>query len=193
MKNKGLVIFGIIIGIIVFIGVCCGGYYLSVCSKLVTLSESVNQQGSYVAAAYQERADLIPNLVSVVKGASTYESDTLKDVTNARVGLTNAIASGDASEMQSADEELTKSINVMVEAYPEITATQNYLSLQDQLEGSENRIRVARNYYSDAIQKYNSYIKKPIIRIIAKNTGYEAAEYFKASAGAEVAPTVSFN
>lgn len=192
MQNKKNSVPFIIICVLIFIVICCGGFYLSVCNKLVTLSESVSQQNSYVAAAYQERSDLIPNLVSTVKGAAAHESDTLTDVTNARVGLTDAISSGDASKMQTADEELTKSINVMVEAYPEITATQNFLSLQDQLEGSENRIRVARNYYSDAIQKYNSYIKKPIIKSIAKSNGYEAVEYFTASEGAEVAPSVSF-
>lgn len=188
-KNSTVKVAVIVAAVVCIIG---AAWYLSVCSHLVSLSEKVEQQRSYVAAAYQERADLIPNLVSTVKAAADYESDTLNNVTEARTGLSNAVKSGDTKEMQEADDALTKTINVMVEAYPEITATQNFVSLQDQLEGSENRIRVARNYYSDAIKDYNSYIKKPLISGIAKQQGYRAEKYFAVSAEAETAPTVSF-
>lgn len=195
MSDKDFLI-NLISAVTIAVTVAClisAGLCISVSIHIATISAKVEQQKSNVAAAYQERMDFIPNLASAVKAAAEHESDTLKDVTEAGIRFSDAVKSGSIEDAQETDEELTKSIAAMVEAYPEITATQNFVSLQDQLEGSENRIREARNKYSDAVKDYNSYIKKPIISEIVYRCGFKIKniDYFTADPGAEVVPTAS--
>lgn len=162
-------------------------------NRLATSRENVNKSYAQVQNVVQRRADLIPNLVNTVKGYTDHESDTLKEVTNARAGVKNAQNPG---ELAQANEQLTRAIgdiNVAVEAYPDLKADSQFVQLMDELAGSENRISTERKNYNEAVQSYNTYIKRFPTNIIAKFTGYDEAEYFQASESAQEAPTVDFN
>ena len=161
-------------------------------NRLAGSRENVNQAYAQVQNVVQRRADLIPNLVNTVKGYTDHESETLTQVTNARAGVQNA---KNPTELAEANEELTRAIgdiNVVVEAYPELKADTQFVQLMDELAGSENRISTERKNYNEAVQAYNTDIKKFPTNLIAKFTGYDAAEYFKADASAQDAPKVDF-
>ena len=162
-------------------------------NRLATSKENVNKSYAQVQNVVQRRADLIPNLVNTVKGYTDHESDTLKEVTNARAGVKNA---KNPTDLAQANEQLTRAIgdiNVAVEAYPDLKADSQFVQLMDELAGSENRISTERKNYNEAVQSYNTDIKKFPTNIIAKFTGYNEAEYFQASESAQEAPTVDFN
>lgn len=162
-------------------------------NRLATSKENVNKSYAQVQNVVQRRADLIPNLVNTVKGYTDHESDTLKEVTNARAGVKNAKNPADLAQ---ANEQLTRAIgdiNVAVEAYPDLKADSQFVQLMDELAGSENRISTERKNYNEAVQSYNTDIKRFPTNIIAKFTGYSEAEYFQASESAQEAPTVDFN
>lgn len=162
-------------------------------NRLATSRENVNKSYAQVQNVVQRRADLIPNLVNTVKGYTEHESDTLKEVTNARAGVKNAKNPADLAQ---ANEQLTRAIgdiNVAVEAYPDLKADSQFVQLMDELAGSENRISTERKNYNEAVQSYNTDIKRFPTNIIAKFTGYNEAEYFQASESAQEAPTVDFN
>ena len=190
-RRKGSGSKGIIIGIIVIIAL---GLFMIVptYNRLAGSRENVNQAYAQVQNVVQRRADLIPNLVNTVKGYTDHESETLTQVTNARAGVQNA---KNPKELAEANEELTRAIgdiNVVVEAYPELKADTQFVQLMDELAGSENRISTERKNYNEAVQAYNTDIKKFPTNLIAKFTGYDAAEYFKADASAQDAPKVDF-
>lgn len=161
-------------------------------NRLAARSESVNQAYAQVQNVVQRRADLIPNLVNTVKGYTDHESDTLKEVTNARAGVQNA---KNPKELAEANDQLTRAIgdiNVVVEAYPDLKADTQFVQLMDELAGSENRISTERKNYNEAVQAYNTDIRRFPTNLIAKFTGYDPAEYFKADASAQEAPKVNF-
>lgn len=161
-------------------------------NRLAESRENVNQAYAQVQNVVQRRADLIPNLVSTVKGYTDHESETLTKVTNARAGIQNAEG---PQELAEANEELTRAIgdiNVVVEAYPELKADTQFVQLMDELAGTENRISTERKNYNEAVQSYNTDIKKFPTNLIAKFTGYDPAEYFQADASAQDAPKVDF-
>ena len=142
-------------------------------NRLAGSRENVNQAYAQVQNVVQRRADLIPNLVSTVKGYTDHESETLTKVTNARAGIQNAES---PQELAEANEELTRAIgdiNVVVEAYPELKADTQFVQLMDELAGTENRISTERKNYNEAVQSYNTDIKKFPTNLIAKFTGYE--------------------
>ncbi|MBM3908187.1 MAG: LemA family protein [Gemmatimonadetes bacterium] len=145
----------------------------------------------------QRRADLVPNLVNTVKGFAQQEQDVLVRVTEARAGLAGAIKGGNMAEMANANQQLTGALGrlmVTVEAYPQLKSDQNFLQLQDELTGTENRIAVARKDYNDAVGTYNAYIRKFPQVLTAKVTGAKARDYFEVtSAAAAEAPTVDFS
>lgn len=178
-----------VLGIVGVVVVLC----FLLANHTITLHENVLKQKSYLSAAYQERADLVPNLVSTVKAAADHESDVFVSIAEARQSLNDAIASGNDESMQKAESELTRNINIMVEAYPTLTANQNFISLQDQLEGTENRIRVARNYYSDSVNAYNGYIKRFPGNLISGIMGYDSVKYYEADINSETAPVVNYD
>lgn len=162
-------------------------------NNLASSRENVNKAYAQVQNVVQRRADLIPNLVNTVKGYTKHEEDTLKEVTNARAGVNKA---KNPEELAKANEELTKAvgnINVVVEAYPELKADRQFVSLMDELAGSENRISVERKNYNEACQEFNSKLVRFPTNLIGKVTGFKEAEYFKASESAQEAPTVDFN
>jgi len=144
----------------------------------------------------QRRADLIPNLVNTVKGFAKQEQDVFVQVTQARAGLTGAIQGGKMAEMADANQALTGALSrlmVTVEAYPQLKSDQNFLQLQDELTGTENRISVARKDYNEAVGVYNAYIRKFPQVLTAKVTGAKPREYFEVTnPAAREAPTVDF-
>lgn len=170
-------------------------------NSLVEEQQGVDQAWAEVENQYQRRADLIPNLVNTVKGYSTHEEKTLVEVTEARAKATSITISADnlteenLQKYQQAQNQLSsalKSLLAVSEAYPDLKANENFLNLQAQLEGTENRITIARRNYTEKVAAYNTEIKKFPTNIYAGWFGFEAKPQFKAEAGASEAPKVEF-
>lgn len=172
-------------------------------NRLVTQEENVQKAWSQVENVYKRRMDLIPQLVNTVKGAANFEKSTLTEVINARANAGKAVIdSKDLSEenvakFQAAQDNLTRAvanaINVTVERYPELTATQGFRDLQTQLEGTENRIAVERGKFNEAVQTYNTLLRRFPNNIVAGICGFEKKGYFTAPAGAEEPVQVEFD
>jgi Uncharacterized conserved protein len=196
MKSKWLIP-GIIIGVIVLIAaVVISGY-----NGLVGQRESVDTSLANLDSQYQRRADLVPNLVNTVKGAANFEQQTLTDVTEARAKATQiTIDPSNATpeqlqQYQQAQGELSQALGRLLavsENYPELRAVAGFQDLQVQLEGTENRIAVARSDFNDTARQYNTRIKTFPTNIIAGIFGFDAFPYFEADKGAENAPSVNF-
>lgn len=176
---------------------------LSSCNynSLVEKQQNVDQAWAQVENQYQRRADLIPNLVNTVKGYSSHEEETLVKVTEARAKATSITLSADnlteenLAKFQAAQNELSqalKSLLAVQEAYPDLKANTNFLELQAQLEGTENRISTERKRYTEAVRDYNTSIKKFPTNIYAGWFGFDAKPQFKAEEGAQKAPEVKF-
>ena len=191
MKKTWIVI-GIILFLVVVTGASCVGRY----NSLVTLNESVTTAWAQVENVLQRRYDLIPNLVNTVKGFAQQEQDVFVKVTQARAGLAGAIQGGKMTEMADANQALTGALSrlmVTVEAYPQLKSDKNFLQLQDELTGTENRISVARKDYNEVVGTYNAYIRRFPQVLTAKVTGAKARDYFEVTnAAAREAPTVDF-
>jgi LemA protein len=160
-------------------------------NRIQSLDEQAASAQSQIEVQLQRRADLIPNLVNTVKGYAQHEEDVFVQVTQARAGLLNAIQSRDPEQMANANAALSSSLGrlmVSVEAYPQLKADQNFIRLQDELTGTENRIAVSRNDYNQAVNAYNAYIRQFPTVITAKVTGAKPRKYFTASANAETGP-----
>lgn len=170
-------------------------WVFSTYNSLVTEKENVDTSWRQVETQYQRRFDLIPNLVSTVRGAANFEQETLTAVTEARTNWLNADQSDDrtagVAAAQQADSALSRLL-VTVEAYPQLQATQAYRDLMVQLEGTENRIGTARRDYNETVRTYNLLVKRFPGNILAGMFGYEAEPGFDATPGAENAPTVDF-
>jgi LemA protein len=170
-------------------------------NAMVEKQEAVTAQWAQVENVYQRRADLIPNLVATVKGYADFEQETLTAVIEARAkatGITVDPTNLDANsikQFQAAQDGLSSALSklmVVVERYPDLKANQNFLELQAQLEGTENRISVERKKFNETAQAYNTYIRKFPNNLIAGMFDFEKKEYFEADAGAEKAPKVEF-
>ncbi|NLO50984.1 MAG: LemA family protein [Bacteroidales bacterium] len=168
---------------------------------MVTLDEQVQAAWSQVVTDYQRRMDLIPNLVSTVKGYADFEQETLTQVIQARANATNvnlnvdnldAATIGKLQQTQQALSSALSRLLVTVERYPDLKANTNFLELQAQLEGTENRIANARRKFNESTQTFNSYIRKFPQNIFANMFGFDKKPYFEADAGAEQAPKVAF-
>jgi LemA protein len=168
---------------------------------LVSREEGVNSQWSQVENVYQRRADLIPNLVNTVKGYANFEKATLTAVIEARSKATAVninpknLDAASLQKFQSAQDGLSSALSrlmVVVERYPELKANQNFLELQAQLEGTENRITVERQKFNESAQEYNIYIRKFPKNIFSGMFGFQKKAYFEAQQGAEKAPQVQF-
>lgn len=197
MKSKWLIP-GIIIGAIVLLALTIVGGY----NGLVGQRESVNKTFANLQTQYQRRADLVPNLVNTVKGAANFEKTTLTDVTNARAKATGiTIDPSNATpeqlaQYQQAQGELSQALGrllAVTENYPDLKATAAFRDLQVQLEGTENRISVARKDYNDITAGYNARIQTFPTNITAGLFGFKQFPYFQAEAGSDKAPTVDFN
>jgi LemA protein len=170
-------------------------------NNLVVLDENVKGKWSQVETQYQRRADLIPNLVNTVKGYADFEKSTLTQVIEARANATKVTVSPERldaksiQQFQAAQNQVSSALGrllAVAENYPNLKANQNFLDLQSQLEGTENRITVARNDFNNEVQTYNKTIRKFPQMIFASMFGFEKAAYFEADKGAEKAPEVKF-
>ena len=200
MKKSSLllVVIGSIIGVIVFFALIFFLYYKGIYNKELKLNQQVKQQWANVESSYQRRADLIPNLVNTVKGYADFEKETLTRVIEARAKATSVNINSDNltpekfQQFQQAQDGLSSALSrlmVVVERYPELKANQNFLELQAQLEGTENRINVERSRYNETVGNYNSFALRFVVQMLFN---YEEKPYFHAQEGAEVAPSVEF-
>ena len=202
--NKFAIGCGGLVVILIIIALVCGMALMGSYNRLVTLDQNVNKKWGDVQTVYQRRTDLIPNLVNTVQGAANFEKSTLTDITNARasvgrVQLDPTKAPTDAAqlqEFQAAQGQLSNALSrllVVVERYPELKSNQNFLALQAQLEGTENRISVERNNFNGAVQDFNVAVRRFPTNLIAGMFGFSPKPFFQAQQGAEKAPTVNFN
>ena len=191
---------GLIIAIVALVAVLVL-YGINTYNRFVTGEESVKSAWSQVENVYQRRSDLIPNLVSTVKGYAKHESNTLQAVIEARANASrmtvdpSKLSKEQIAQFQSAQSELSNAIGrllVTVEQYPDLKANQNFLDLQAQLEGTENRITVERNKFNETVKAYNTSIKRFPGNIIASIFRFEEKGYFQASEEAKTAPKVEF-
>ncbi|MCD7936888.1 MAG: LemA family protein [Tannerellaceae bacterium] len=197
-KNKGLLI---VLGIVIVLLVVGYSFIKGRYNTIVTQDEAVKTAWSEVENQYQRRLDLIPNLVNTVKGYASHERETLEGVIEARSRASSVNINPDnlteesLREFQNAQSQVSSALSrllVTVERYPELKANQNFLELQAQLEGTENRITVARQRFNEAAQQYNTYIRTFPTNIMASLFGFRPKAYFTAESGAERAPTVEF-
>ena len=188
--KKGIAILIAVFAVIgIIIGMIAGSY-----NGLVNQQEEVENKHSVISVQLQRRADLIPNFVNTVKGYSDYEQKTYTAVTEARNAVAGAKTAGEQTKAaEQLDSAISVWVNAVTEAYPDLKANENYKALQVELEGSENRIAVARKDYNDAAKSYNSSVRRFPTNIIAGMFGFEKVEYFEAQAGSESVPQVSFD
>jgi LemA protein len=191
MKKNHLILIGIaVVAIVIF------GWIKSTYNGMVGVEEEATTALANVQSAYQRRADLIPNLVEVVKGYAAHEKETFESVVNARAKATSITLDADnIEEFQKAQGELSSALGRLIavgEAYPELKANENFRELQVQLEGTENRINEERNKANLKIQDYNIAIRRFPSNMLAGMFGFEKMNKFEAEAGAEKAPQVKF-
>jgi LemA protein len=199
MRSKGAIGLLVVLLLVAFAG--CAG--CSTYNSLVAEEENVNEAWGNVETTYQRRADLIPNLVNTVKGAANFEQETLTEVTNARARATSINLSTDdlsdpakLQQFQEAQTELGRSLGRLLavsENYPQLQATESFRDLQAQLEGTENRINVARTRYNEAVRVYNTKVRSFPAALFAGIFGHRSRPSFEADPGAEEAPTVDFS
>ena len=195
--KRGYVVLIVIVAVVLVLFFWVKGMY----NSMVRMDEGVSSAWAQVENVYQRRADLVPNLVATVKGYAEHESSTLEAVVNARAKATqmtvdpSSLSEAEIAQFTAAQDELGAAIGrllVSVERYPDLKANQNFLELQAQLEGTENRITVERQKFNEAARSYNVTIRKFPNNIFAGMFGFEKKGYFEASEGAEQAPVVSF-
>jgi LemA protein len=191
----------ITIGVIFLIGLMLYSFFAGRYNTMVELQETIPKEWAQVESQYQCRADLIPNLVNTVKGYANFEQETLTRVIEARASATQVkidpsnITPEQLQQYQQAQNGVSSALSrllVVAEAYPDLKANQNFLDLQAQLEGTENRIAVARNRFNEVVQPYNVYIKRFPNNMLAGMYGFTPKGYFEAAQGSENAPTVQF-
>jgi LemA protein len=196
MKKSWIVIGVIVVLVFIIYRLFAGSY-----NNMVSKEEDVKSQWAQVENSYQRRSDLIPNLVSTVKGYAEFEKSTLTEVIQARASATsmkidaNNLSPENIAKFQQAQDGLSGALSrllVSVEKYPDLKANQNFLELQSQLEGTENRIAVERGRFNDMVQAYNKYVRSFPNNIFAGLFGFAQKGYFQAVAGAEKAPEVKF-
>ena len=193
MKKAIIIVVAVVAIVVIW---CITGY-----NSLVGMEENVNNQWANVETQYQRRSDLIPNLVNTVKGYATHEQETLEGVVEARSKATQIkvdpqnLTPEKLAEYQQAQGQLATALGKLLaitENYPDLKANQNFLELQAQLEGTENRITVARKNFNDAAREFNTSIRRFPKNILAGLFGFDKRTYFEAQEGAETAPSVEF-
>ena len=196
MNSKNLTLIVILAAVLILGGCGCGSY-----NSLVQQDEAVKNSWNRVQSDYQRRADLIPNLVNTVKGEANFEQTTLTNVINARASATQVkvdpsnLTPEKIQQFQAAQGQLSQSLGrllAVAEAYPNLRANDAFRGLQAQLEGTENRIKTARNDFNDAVQTYNTQVRRFPTNIFAGMMGFKQRQGFAAEAGAEKAPEVKF-
>ena len=181
-----LIVVGVILLSFVF-------FFIGSYNGLIKTDETVNEKWANVQSAYQRRADLIPNLVDTVKAYSSYEGSVLTEITNARASIGKAST---PAQLQAAGNELNSALSrllAVAENYPNLKANENYLSLQDELAGTENRVKVERDLFNAAVKNYNVKVRAFPTNIVAGMFGFQNKEMFEAEQGTDKAPKVGFN
>lgn len=196
MKKSSIVVLAVL-GIAVLLFFWGSGQY----NGMITAEEQVTQSWANVESQYQRRADLIPNLVNTVKGYASHEQETLEAVIEARAKATQTtidpsnLTAESMAQYQEAQAQVGSALSrllVTVERYPDLKANQNFLELQAQLEGTENRISTERQRFNDAARQFNTMIRRFPRNLLAGMFGFDTKAYFEAAAGAEQAPVVQF-
>jgi LemA protein len=200
--KRGTIILLAIVGVILVIGFSLVGWWTRTYNSFVTLDEGVKQSWSQVQNQYQRRSDLIPNLVEVVKGYAAHESKVFTEVAEARAGVGKMTVTAEVlndpqlfQKFQAAQGALSSALSrllAVAENYPQLKANENFLQLQSQLEGTENRIAVERKRFNEVVQEYNTRIRLFPGSIIAGMQGFVQKPYFEAEAGADKVPKVTF-
>ncbi len=183
----------IAIALIVVLALAFAGQYISIRNQLVTQREAINAQWSQVETVLQRRADLIPNLVETVKGFAKHETEVFSDIANARAALLGARTPQDKIQANTQLEGALGRLLVIAENYPQLRSNENFLRLQDEIAGTENRIAVERRKYNEELQRYNVSIERFPNNIVASMAGFPRNDaYFKTEPGARTAPKVQF-
>ncbi len=200
--SRGAIVALSILGVFILLCLAIAGWGFGVYNKLVSYDENVKQSWGQVENQYQRRFDLIPNLVATVKGYAQHEADVFEKVAEARSSVGKLTVTPQVLEdpqafkrFQQAQDALSSALSRLLavsENYPDLKANQNFLSLQAQLEGTENRIAVERRRFNEAVQGYNTLVRRMPAAIIASMTGFHERPYFEAVEGASVAPKVQF-
>ncbi|MGD8396460.1 MAG: LemA family protein [Candidatus Eiseniibacteriota bacterium] len=195
-------IIGLAVAVLVVLGLIFGGWIFGTYNRLVGVDEQVNEAWSQVENVYQRRMDLIPNLVETVKGVADFERETYTAVSEARAQAGKVQLSPELlqdpqafqrfEQTQGALSSALSRLLVTVERYPELKANQNFLNLQSQLEGTENRIAVERRRFNEVARTYNTTVRRFPTRFVAAIAGFDQRPYFQAAEGAEQAPKVDF-
>lgn len=201
MQRKTIVVLGVV-GVLVLIGLILFSWATGTYNSLVKLDESVNQGWAQVQNQYQRRLDLIPNLVATVKGYAAHEREVFENVAEARSSVGKLVITPEIlnspqafKQFQDAQAGLSSALTrllAVAENYPQLKANENFLQLQAQLEGTENRIAVERQRFNQVVQEYNTRIRQFPASMIAGMFGFGPKEYFRAEAGAEKVPEVKF-
>lgn len=190
-KSNGLALV-VIIAIVVIIG----GWFIGTRNSLVSMREDVDMQLSQVETTLQRRSDLIPNLVETVKGYASHEEEVFTEIADARSRLSGSIESGDIEAIGEANNALDSALGRLLaisENYPNLQASEQFIALQDELAGTENRISVARQYYNESVRNYNTTVQMFPTSLIAGMNGFYPVPYFEADEGATEVPEVSFD
>lgn len=200
--NRTLAVSLLVIGAILVLVLLVVGWGIMTYNRVITTDEGVKAAWGQVENQYQRRYDLVPNLVETVKGFAKQEREVLENVTNARARVGQLTITPEVlrnpetfARFQQAQDGLSSALSrlmVVVENYPVLKSNENFLQLQSQLEGTENRITVARNRFNEAVQSYNMMIRRFPASIIAGMYGFAEMQYFKSATGAEQAPQVKF-
>ena len=195
--KKFAITLGIIL-LIVILGVAiCYGTIDATYKNLAKLEENINLQYAQIETNLQRRMDLIPNFVEVVKGYASHEEAVFTEIAEARAQLAGSIERGDTETISEANYKLDSALSrllVITENYPELKASEHFTALQDELAGTENRIKTSREYYNETVSTYNSARKDGLLTTFLANLlGFEEAEYFESAYGSETAPTFSFD
>ncbi len=191
MKNgtKVLIGSGVVVVLILI-------WFFGTRNSLVSLKEEVEMQQSQIETTLQRRSDLIPNLVATVKGYANHEEKVFTEIAEARSKLAGSIKSGDMKSISEANDTLDSALSRLLaisENYPDLKASEQFIALQDELAGTENRISVARQHYNEKVNTYNTEVQKFPTSIVAGMSGYYPLQYFEADEAAKEVPKVDFN
>lgn len=189
--STGLVVL-VVVGALALLGFIYGAWYISVRNSLVTLDEQIDAAWSEIDNQLKRRSDLVPNLVATVKGFAAQEREVFIEIAEARAKLAGAQGVGETARSYDQLQSALSRLLVIVERYPELKSNQNFIRLQDELAGTENRIAVARMRYNEQVRAFNTRIRRFPASVVARNMGFTAREYFEIEEGAREVPEVDF-
>jgi len=192
MAKAKLVSILVVVGIIVLFGFIISGWFITTRNTLITLEETIDASWAEIDNQLKRRSDLIPNLVATVKGFATQEREVFTQIAEARSKLAGATTVGETAQGYNQLQSALSRLLVIVERYPELKSNENFIRLQDELAGTENRIAVARRRYNDNVRAFNTKIRRFPSSIVANMLGLEKREYFEIEEGAREVPEVDF-